>query len=102
LHFYFWFLPVLATCSAHQIPLDLIILFILGEEYSYEIPTVQLSPSATSSLFGPNIPPSKHPHSVFLCSHTHPVLPYNCMFIEWVYLSHLIRLSNILHSGTYV
>ncbi|PNF26626.1 hypothetical protein B7P43_G10242, partial [Cryptotermes secundus] len=38
-----------ATCPAHLIHLDLIILTILREKYSF------LQPPVTSSLFGPNI-----------------------------------------------
>ncbi|PNF43097.1 hypothetical protein B7P43_G02301, partial [Cryptotermes secundus] len=41
--------PIRATCPAHLILLYMIILTMLGEEYSF------LQPPVTSSLFGPNI-----------------------------------------------
>jgi hypothetical protein len=53
----FVFSPIRATCPAHHILLDLIILFILGEEYTSWSPSVCsfLNSHVPSSLFDPNI-----------------------------------------------
>jgi hypothetical protein len=45
-------LSMRATCHVHRIPIDLIILIILGAEYKL---CSFLQPPVTSSLFGPNV-----------------------------------------------
>jgi hypothetical protein len=63
--------PFRATYPAHHIPLDLIILIILGEKYKLRRSSSCrfLYPPVTSSLFGPNILHSTQlSNTVSLCS----------------------------------